>query len=333
MKILYAVQGTGNGHLSRARDIIPELLKKGEVDILVSGTQAEVKLPYEIKYKMHGLGFTFGKKGGIDFMQTFNDFSVFKLAKEVRKVPVHDYDVIINDFEPVTAWASYFSKTPCIALSHQSAILSANSPKPDDEDMLGKLILKYYAPTKTKYGFHFDKFDNNITTPVIRQEIRTQTPTNKNHYTVYLPAFDDEYIVKKLKKIKDIEWHIFSKHNKYAYRQDNLYVQPIDNEKFIESLISCKGILCGAGFETPAEALYLEKKLMVLPMKKQYEQHCNAAALAKMGIPVINSLKKKSLKKVEDWVQSGCVLKVDYPNVTADLITEIFDKHLLSASK
>ena len=39
MKILYAIQGTGNGHLSRARDIIPILQKKGDVDILVSGTQ------------------------------------------------------------------------------------------------------------------------------------------------------------------------------------------------------------------------------------------------------------------------------------------------------
>ena len=28
MKILYAIQGTGNGHISRARDIIPILKKK-----------------------------------------------------------------------------------------------------------------------------------------------------------------------------------------------------------------------------------------------------------------------------------------------------------------
>jgi len=28
MKILYAIQGTGNGHLSRALDIIPNLINK-----------------------------------------------------------------------------------------------------------------------------------------------------------------------------------------------------------------------------------------------------------------------------------------------------------------
>jgi hypothetical protein len=33
-------------------------------------------------------------------------------------------------------------------------------------------------------------------------------------------------------------------------------------------------------FETPAEALFLGKKLLVIPMTGQYEQECNAAALA-----------------------------------------------------
>ena len=52
MKVLYAIQGTGNGHLSRARDIIPILLSKNiELDILVSGIQADVDLPFNIKYK------------------------------------------------------------------------------------------------------------------------------------------------------------------------------------------------------------------------------------------------------------------------------------------
>jgi len=36
MKVLYAIQGTGNGHLSRAEDIVPYLQKRCDVDILVS---------------------------------------------------------------------------------------------------------------------------------------------------------------------------------------------------------------------------------------------------------------------------------------------------------
>ena len=81
MKILYAIQGTGNGHISRAREIIPILMKKGNVDILVSGTQSDVDLPYPVKYKYKGLSFVFGKKGGIDLMQTYKKVasSIFML--------------------------------------------------------------------------------------------------------------------------------------------------------------------------------------------------------------------------------------------------------------
>ena len=37
MKILYAIQTQGNGHLSRAQKLVPEFIKKARVDILTSG--------------------------------------------------------------------------------------------------------------------------------------------------------------------------------------------------------------------------------------------------------------------------------------------------------
>jgi len=59
MKILYAIQGTGNGHLSRARDIVPVLMKNHDVEILVSGSQSDVDFPYPVKYQLKGLGLYF----------------------------------------------------------------------------------------------------------------------------------------------------------------------------------------------------------------------------------------------------------------------------------
>lgn len=85
MKILYAIQGTGNGHLSRARDIIPILKKKGEVDILVSGIQADVSLPFAIKYRFKGLSFVFGKNGGVDIVSTYLKMDLRELKKDIEK--------------------------------------------------------------------------------------------------------------------------------------------------------------------------------------------------------------------------------------------------------
>lgn len=57
MKILYGIQGTGNGHLSRAMEVVPHLQKMGDTDILISGIQGDLTLPFPIKYQFYGLGF------------------------------------------------------------------------------------------------------------------------------------------------------------------------------------------------------------------------------------------------------------------------------------
>ncbi len=327
MKILYAIQGTGNGHLSRARDIIPILQKKCEVDILVSGIQADVSLPYPVKYAFKGLSFIFGKKGGIDLMATYKKSNLKQLFKEINSLPVEEYDLVINDFEPVSAWACKMKHKACIGLSHQSAVINKKSPKPKKTDPIGKAVLNNYAPVTDTYGFHFDKFDTNIFTPVIRDQIRNAISETKQYYTVYLPAYSDERIIKVLSTLKNVQWEVFSKHSTKEYQEKNIHIRPINNDDFIERLVNCKGILCGAGFETPAEALYLKKKLLVIPMKGQYEQQCNAAALKKMGVPVIKSLKQKHIATIQTWLDADQFIPVDYPDDTEKIINMVLKKH------
>ena len=327
MKILYAIQGTGNGHLSRSMDIVPLLKKMGDVEVLVSGTQGDLALPFQVKHVLHGFGFVFGKKGGVDIWETFVRSRFRKFIKEVQSLPVEEYDLVINDFEPVSAWACYMKNKPCIGLSHQAAVLADKAPKPDDTDMMGKLILKHYAPVTDAYGFHFAKFDNNIFTPVIRQQVRQQKIANLGHYTVYLPAYDDKRLVARLTEFKDVQWDVFSKHNKKTFKHKNVTIQPIDNERFIKSMAQSAAVLCGAGFETPAEALFMGKKLMVIPMKTQYEQQLNAAALKQIGVPVIKSLKPKHDEAILDWINNGKIIPVDYPDTTQKILDLVFKKH------
>lgn len=329
MKVLYAIQGTGNGHLSRSMDIVPLLKNMAEVDVLVSGIQGDLSLPFPVKYKCHGMGFIFGKKGGVDLWKTFYKSSFRKFLKEVNSLPVHEYDLIITDFEPVSAWACYLHDKPCIGLSHQAAVLARQAPKTESSDMVGRLILKQYAPVTEQYGFHFKSFNDNIYTPVIRQQVRNIEVTNDGHYTVYLPAYDDARLIKELSNFKDTKWEVFSKHNKKVLKHRNITIQPINNEKFINSMASSKGVLCGAGFETPAEALFMKKKLLVIPMKNQYEQQLNAAALKSMGVPVIKSLKSKHEETITNWLNDDTIVEVNYPNETQEILDRIFKQHVI----
>jgi uncharacterized protein (TIGR00661 family) len=327
MKILYAIQGTGNGHLSRARDIIPILQLKGDLDILVSGTQADLQLPYPVKYNLKGLSFIFGKNGGIDLFETYRKTRLKKLIREINKFPIEQYDLVINDFEPVSAWACYLKNKPCYALSHQAAVLNPGAPQPKRIDIVGRTILKRYAPAAHQFGFHFKRYSDNIFTPVIRAEVRQMVPVISEHYTVYLPSYSEKRLVRILSCIKDVEWQVFSKHSKKSFTVKNVSINPIDNEKFLRSMAESRGVLTGAGFETPAEALYLKKKLMVIPMKGQYEQQCNAAALKEMGVMVLKRLKIKHVGKIKEWIMSSNIIEVEYPDITSQIIDLICSKH------
>ena len=326
MKILYAIQGTGNGHLSRAVDIVPELRKYGQVDLFVSGAQAEVSLPFPVKYKSKGLSFYFGKSGGINFYKTFQRNSSKDVIKEIKDFPVDKYDFIINDFEPITAWAARKRNIPIAGLSHQSALLSKKTPKPKMKDPFGEWLLKTYAPVENYVGFHFDEYDKNIYTPVIRSAVSELKVSDRGHYTVYLPAYDDKKLVALLMKFPTLRWHIFSKHTREPYHIGKISVYPVSAEDFVESMVTSSGVLCGAGFETPAEVMYLGKKLLVVPMKGQYEQQCNAAALKKMGVPVLKKVKKKSLNRIEKWLDDGEAIEVEYPKVAEKAVARLMKK-------
>ena len=331
MKILYAIQCTGNGHISRAKEVIPALMNRAQVDVLISGTESQVALPFPVKYKLKGISFVFGKNGGINYFQTLRKNNIFRVIREIRKCKVSKYDMVINDFEPISAWACYFKNIVCVSLSHQAILLDEKVPKPIRKNRTGTFILKNYAPSVEKYGFHFKSYGKRIFPAVIRHAIRKQKLKDKQYYTVYLPSYSDEKIIKVLSKIKGVKWKVFSKHCKKSYQRKNVFVKPIKaNESFERSMAWSKGILCGAGFETPAEALFLKKKLLVVPMKGQYEQAFNAESLRQLGVPVINKLSKKNVSEIEQWVRSDNSIDLHFPDKTQEIVDKILTNHIIA---
>jgi uncharacterized protein (TIGR00661 family) len=322
MKILYAIQGTGNGHISRAREIVPLLQQHGEVDLLISGTQADVKLSQDIKFQLHGFSFIFGKKGGVNHYETWKSMNLPRFIGDMRKLPLKDYNLILNDFEPVTAWACKLKNVESVGLSHQASFQSPKVPKAKSVDW-AQLVMKYYAPSTHYVGFHFKAYDDFIHTPVIRSEIRNLKTNNLGHYTVYLPAIDDLLLLPVLKQIPQVNWQVFSKHSKLSFTDANVSVCPVNNEQFNASLASCAGLLTGGGFEGPSEALFLGKKLLVVPMKFQYEQQCNAFALEQLGLPVIWGHEKNWLPILQKWVSDPQEYQFDFPDETAEVIDKV----------
>ncbi|GAB3924276.1 glycosyltransferase family protein [Mucilaginibacter myungsuensis] len=325
MKILFAIQGTGNGHISRAREVVPLLQQYGDLDLLISGTEAEVGLSQPLKYRFHGFSFVFGNKGGVDNWATVKLMNLPRLIRDMKSLPLEQYDLIVNDFEPVSAWACKLKKIPCVSLSHQCSFVSPKTPRVG-HSRFAELIFKHYSPTTHHIGFHFERYDDFIHTPVIRSEIRAMETDNKDHYTVYLPAYDDKLLASHLKKTA-VEWNVFSKRAKSAYRDGNVNIIPVNNEGFNKSLATGQGLLTGGGFEGPAEALFLGKKVMMIPMRGQYEQQCNALSASRLGVPVVHSIDQHFSTELDKWLSAPNNIKVNFPDETAQIVDAMVKKY------
>ena len=323
MKILYAIQGTGNGHASRASEFIPLFRQHGSVDVLVSGNNVEVDIGQPVNYHLRGISYSFGRRGGIDIPQTFQKLSLMRFYREVRDFPIQQYDLVINDFEPVTAWAAKRAGVPCVALSHQASFLSENTPRPALRNPAAEAILRYFAPAQSAVGLHFSRYDTFIHTPLIRSAVRNLNPVNLGHITVYLPAYDDRWLLRFFQAVPGVKWHVFSRSCRAACTAGNVDVMPVNSNGYLKSLESCHGLICGAGFEAPAEGLYLGKKLMVIPMKNQYEQKCNAAALKKMGVTVGNTIRKDFPARIKNWLGQPEIIKPDYADNKWKMVDQV----------
>ncbi len=305
MKLLYAIQGTGNGHIGRAIEIAPHLRALAEVDFLISGRSRELEFPYNFKYSYHGLSYYFGRRGGVDYLKSFRYLRPFQLWKDIQSCPVHSYDVIINDFEPISAWAARRNNIPVIALSHQASFFSDKVPLPRWRNKLFEYGMKHWvAPSNDYVGIHYKAYDDQIMSPIIRKELVEAQLSDLGHITVYLPAFGDQKLIRLFSEFSRYQWQVFSKKCTSLYSFENVQVYPVSKRGYAESLVSSHGLITGGGFQATSEALYLGKKLVAIPMFDQYEQKCNAAALAELGVTVLPNLRSKSESVIKKWLEA-----------------------------
>lgn len=314
MKILYSVQATGNGHISRAMEILPTLQRYGEVDIFLSGANSTLQLDAPVKFRSKGLCLFYSAYGDLDYFKTVGQFAPYRILKEAKELPVEKYDLVLNDFESITAIACHLKKVPSVNFGHQASFQSEKTPRPLKREWLGEWILKNFAKASQYIGLHFQSYDDFILPPVIKKEILKAEPLDKGYITVYLSSFSDKELHKNLSALQEYRFQVFSREADHPFKSDNIEFLPVNKELFNKSLIDCKGIITGAGFETPAEALYLGKKLLVIPIGGQYEQFCNAAALEKMGVRSIENLDDQFNSIFHEWIEDNhkIVLRPDH---------------------
>ena len=322
MKIFYGVQGTGNGHITRARVMAKELYAAGiDVNFQFTGRPADKYFDMDIfnGYQLR-TGLTFNtEKGHVSYFKTARDAKPITFIKDVSALDLSSYDLVISDFEPVTAWAAKKQKKAVLGIGHQYAF-NHKIPR-EGADPIAARILKYFAPADIGVGLHWHHFGQPILPPVIDTP-ETPKTVIRNKIIVYLPFEDQHEVIRLLSPFKDFEFHIYAPET-VPSTAGHIRCNPLSRNGFQKDLYDCYGIISNAGFELASESLQLGKKILAKPLHAQMEQISNAAALQQLGYGhVMNEL---DASVIEHWLHDRHAVQITYPNVAKVLVQWIQD--------
>ncbi len=319
MRILFGVQGTGNGHIARARAMQQSFENKNvAVDFLFSGRERNKYFsmePFGDFETRRGLTFCVNK-GKVNYWQTAANNNLWQFRREVAELDLSGYDLVLNDFEPVSAWAAKQQNITTIGISHQNAFRYPIPVK--GANWVDKKVVKYFAPTKFSIGLHWYHFDQPLLPPIIHTH-GSQAIRHEAFVLVYLPFERLEAISDLLFRFTRQSFVCYHPEVSAPYQEENIQYQPLSQPNFQHHLLRCGGVIANGGFELPSEALSLGKKLLLKPLAGQFEQLTNVATLEHLGLA--HSMDYLDASAVRDWLDEKQADQVQFPNV-ADAITE-----------
>jgi uncharacterized protein (TIGR00661 family) len=309
MNILYGIQLNGNGHITRSLELISKLRSSGHVvDIIASGGNYSIELPEGTK-KFKGLSMYFNKSGRINWFKTLILLNIFKLIKDLD-YDCSGYDLVISDFEPISAYSAKKYKVKSIGISNQVSINS---------HFLHSIFINNFAPC----DYYIPLDYTNGYQPIISEKFLNSKKSDDDFYLVYLSAYSIERLVDELKH-SGKKFKVYSSDIIRDSVYKNIEFKKSNKESFQSDLLRCSGVITASGFSTTSEALVLGKKLWSIPIKGQFEQINNARKLNELGV-YTDDLTSENL---ENWLNN--YTKVDYKwsnpiDSIVDKIKEIYE--------
>jgi uncharacterized protein (TIGR00661 family) len=314
MKYFFIVQGEGMGHTTQSLALRSMLERNGHiVTTTFLGTNFNGRknvlyqnLPYKNFFSpvfLHR-----ADRQGINLFRTFlynvllspvYFYTILRIAWHIR---ISDTQAVIVFYDMIGQLGSYFSFSgkPVYSISHHFFFDHPSFKWPSNRKA-ERILLKFHSTlaslgARKKLAISFTEETNIVESrlfvipPLLRPEILKCNPICQDFVHIYClqPGFLND-IVNLAIKTPEMGFRAFiHEFSKSPELPSNLYISFIKDDKFRESICNSCLVICTAGFETLAEAVYLNKPLIVIPSKGHFEQYCNAIDAERVGIAAVS---------------------------------------------
>ena len=301
-KIIYAVAGEGFGHSSRAHLIGQRLIDSGHELIFVGSKKSLAYLREHFRQLVKPVfGFSFAySQGGVDAFETVrHNLSRWAIANRINERLFRKYlepfrpDLLITDFEPFCAWWAIRKQIPFISIDHQHMLTLCrlrHRPEKWFERLLASVVTEsYYVAAAAYIIVNFFDAPLNIDAavlapPIVRNEVGNFKAEPGDYILVYSTAgHDRDNLLSKLNRFRKRARFVVYGFNEDR-EKDNCILRKRSTQGFLRDLAGCRAVIASAGFSLISECMYFRKKMLLLPLKGQYEQIVNSYYVEKLGL-------------------------------------------------
>jgi len=326
MKIVYTVAGEGMGHAARAHAVIEALANNHDITIFAGDTSyLYLKKVFPKVFPLSCLRIAYHQNTALSITTIlFNVLRfpayLWSLTKMIKKLNKIKPDMMIDDFSMMGSYASLLMGISMLTIDNQHTIsLVKDIPKKYAFDhAMSKLVVSLVVPHARKNmitSFFPLKTRKNqiLLAPLLRKEIRNLQSKKGDHLLVYQTSQTNENLIKYL-KLLDIPCYVYGFHKNK--REKNIFFKK-EHQQFLQDLSSAKAVIINGGFNVLTEALYLQKPILSIPVRHQFEQVLNAIQLEKLGCGMfVEKIDEKTipafLEKLPEYEEKIKSLNLDY---------------------
>jgi len=311
-KILYGISGIGTGHTNRQLPLITHFARASKMVIFAYDEsyrfyQALFRNTRNVTVIPIAIPFVAGGPEGLDFRATARvavnnnkDFlrincKALAQAADLLGKP----DLVVTDYEPLSAQYAYAYNAPLVTIDQQSKYLCGSFPPvlrgQSCKDEIMRLHM-FFPRANARIAcsfFNVQKKQNGtnvlIFPPTLKDSIQSLKRKPTTHSLLFYISSQREFIqnartiLRIIAAQKNIHFHIFTRNASKFHKETlppNVFVYEQGDPLFYSVLQKCAGIVSTAGHTLLSEAMYLGIPVYAIPLAV-YEQQMNAHIIHK----------------------------------------------------